>query len=100
MGSDNANAAIHFVDRHLNSDIADKPAYIEVDGRQRRITYREISVQSSRMADLYARHGINREDRAALLLHDAIEFPRHFLGQPEGRRGADTAQHATCQRCL
>jgi 4-hydroxybenzoate-CoA ligase len=80
MSSTKANAALYFVDRHLNSKIADKPAYVEADGRQRQISYQEIAVQSSKMADLYACHGINREDRAALLLLDAIEFPVIFWG--------------------
>jgi 4-hydroxybenzoate-CoA ligase len=80
MNSTNANAALHFVDRHLNTKIADKPAYVEADGRKRQITYKEISVQSSKMADLYERHSIGREDRAALLLLDAIEFPVIFWG--------------------
>ncbi len=80
MNDLNENAACYFVDRHLVTANADRVAYIEHDGRQRQITYREISEQSSKMADLYARHGIRREDRAALLLLDVIEFPVIFWG--------------------
>ena len=74
------NAALYFVDRHGKGATADKPAFIEGDGKERRISYGQLSVESGRMADLYEKHGINREDRAALLLLDRIEFPIIFWG--------------------
>lgn len=74
------NAALYFVDRHANGASADKPAFIESDGKKRRISYRQLSFESGRLADLYEKHGISREDRAALLLLDRIEFPIIFWG--------------------
>ena len=71
----NGNAADYFVDRHLDTAYADKPAFREVDGHKRRLSYREIATESAKLVDLYARHGIQREDRVALLLLDQIEFP-------------------------
>ena len=76
----NGNAADYFVDRHLDTAYADKPAFREVDGHKRRLSYREIATESAKLVDLYARHGIQREDRVALLLLDQIEFPIIFWG--------------------
>lgn len=75
-----ANAALYFVDRHCGGAAADKPAFVEGDGQQRRITYRQLSTESGRMAHLYEKHGISREDRAAMLILDRIEFPIIFWG--------------------
>ena len=33
------NAAVRFVDSHLDAGRADKPAFCEVDGKQRTLTY-------------------------------------------------------------
>ncbi|MBX2826381.1 MAG: benzoate-CoA ligase family protein [Gammaproteobacteria bacterium] len=74
------NAASYFVDRHRDTPVAGKPAFIESDGQQRSISYAELSTQSAKMVDLFARHHINREDRVALLLLDQIEFPVVFWG--------------------
>ena len=78
--SSTGNAANYFVDRHANSAIADKPAFIESDGAKRTITYGQLAEQSGRMAQLYTIHGIQREERAAMLVLDQIEFPIIFWG--------------------
>ncbi|MEP0943324.1 MAG: benzoate-CoA ligase family protein [Rhizobiaceae bacterium] len=77
---ENANAALYFVDRNASGDLANKPAFIEADGAQRQITYGALAEQSDRMADLYEKHGIIRESRAAMLVLDQIEFPIIFWG--------------------
>lgn len=76
----NQNAAIRFLDSHANGKAADKLAFIEADGLGRRTSYGELSAQSGKMVDLFERHGINREDRVALLVLDQIEFPIIFWG--------------------
>lgn len=76
----NQNAAAYFVDRHLAEGRAEKPAFIEADGQKRSITYGGLAAQSDRMAALYARHGIRREERVAMLVLDTIEFPVIFWG--------------------
>jgi 4-hydroxybenzoate-CoA ligase len=80
MGHSNGNAAQYFVERHRSTSIANKPAFIEgvADGRQ--LTYGELAEASDRMADLYARHDLRREDRVAMLVLDRIEFPIIFWG--------------------
>lgn len=78
MGSEtHGNAAGWFVDRHLNEGRGGKVAYRE---GARQITYGEIAANSDKMADLYARHGIAREDRAAIIMLDVIEYPVVFWG--------------------
>lgn len=74
------NAAIYFVDRHLSSDIASKPAFIEGIEGGRHLTYSELAQKSDSMADLYGRYGVNREDRAAMIVQDVVEFPVIFWG--------------------
>jgi len=78
--SENGNAAVYFVDRHAAGAQGAKPAFIEAAGAERRLTYAELAQESARMADLYERHGIRREDRAAMLVLDQVEFPVIFWG--------------------
>jgi 4-hydroxybenzoate-CoA ligase len=80
MTVENHNAALHFVERHRNSNIADKPAFVEGTEAGRSLTYRELGDQSDQMAGLLANHNIRREDRAAMLVLDCIEFPVIFWG--------------------
>ena len=74
------NAATYFVDRHNKEAYAKKAAFIEFDGKQRVLSYRKLALESSKLADLYKRHNIARNDRVALLLLDQIEFPVVFWG--------------------
>ena len=76
----NGNASVYFVDRHAAGAMRDKPAFIEAAGAERSLTYGDLATQSGRMAALYTRHGIQREDRAAMLVLDQIEFPIIFWG--------------------
>ncbi len=80
MAAKNQNAAIYFVERHRAGDIADKPAFIEGIQNGRSLSYRALGAQSDQMAGLYARLGIRREDRVAMLVFDCIEFPVIFWG--------------------
>ena len=73
----NGNAAAYFVDRHLQERPGDKTAFIE---GERTLSYAALAAQSDRMAALYARHGIAREDRAAMIVLDVLEFPIIFWG--------------------
>jgi 4-hydroxybenzoate-CoA ligase len=79
LASQNANAACFFVDRHVAGPVPDKDAFIEGTG-ERRLTYRGLGDASGRMADLYARHGLAREDRVAMIVLDTIDFPIIFWG--------------------
>ncbi len=78
--NDNQNAACYFVDRHADSPIGQKNVFIEADGAKRSLTYSRLAEQSSKMPAYLAELGLNREDRAAMLLLDQIEFPVIFWG--------------------
>lgn len=80
MTDDNENAAVFFVDRHLDEGRAGKTAFVECGAAGRTLTYGGLAERSSRMAALYARYGLQAEDRAAMILLDDISFPIIFWG--------------------
>ena len=71
------NAAIYFVDRHVADGRSDKVAFAQ-GGRA--LSYGDLHRDTDRMVDFYARHGIARESRAAMLVLDCLEFPIIFWG--------------------
>ena len=75
--SGNDNAARYFVDRHIAEGRGHKVAFVQ-GGRA--LSYGDLNRESSRMVDFYARHGVTRESRAAMLVLDCIEFPIIFWG--------------------
>ncbi|MEM6988441.1 MAG: benzoate-CoA ligase family protein, partial [Pseudomonadota bacterium] len=74
------NAASYFVDRHCSGDRAGQPAFIEIDGDKRQLSYAELAEQSDRVPALLKQHGSRREERAIMLVLDQIEFPIVFWG--------------------
>lgn len=75
----NGNAAVYFVDRHADADYRDKPAFVDgLSGKS--ISYEELAFETGKIADLFERAGVRREERVALLLLDEIEFPIIFWG--------------------
>ena len=79
MTTTNENAAVYFVDRHADEDYSDKAAFIESETGVK-ISYADLAHETGRMADLYERHGIRREERVAMLVLDCIAFPVIFWG--------------------
>ena len=80
LPTESANATGFFVDRHATADTAEKAAFLEGIEGGRALSYRALAEASGKMAELYARHGIEREDRAAMIVLDRIEFPIIFWG--------------------
>ncbi|MFD2853998.1 benzoate-CoA ligase family protein [Seohaeicola zhoushanensis] len=78
--SENGNAALYFVDRHIAEGRAGKTAFREADGERRSLTYGELADQTSRFAGALARHGVRREERIAMIVRDQLEFPVVFWG--------------------
>ena len=78
--TDNRNAALWFVDRHLGEGRTEKVAFREAAGDKRSLTYGQLADESARVADALARAGINREERAVMLMLDQLEFPPIFWG--------------------
>lgn len=72
-----ANAADYFVDRHIAEGRGNKVAFVQ-GGRA--LSYGDLRRDTDRMVDFYARQGIARESRAAMLMLDCIEFPVIFWG--------------------
>lgn len=78
--TDNRNAAVWFVDRHLEEGRADNIAFREAAGDKRSLTYGQLAQDSARVAGALDRANINREERAVMLMLDQLEFPSIFWG--------------------
>jgi 4-hydroxybenzoate-CoA ligase len=76
----NENAALWFVDRHLDEGRGDKTAFREAGGARRSLSYAGLAEGASRVAGALSRAGIRREERAAMILLDQVEFPQLFFG--------------------
>ncbi len=76
----NGNAAVYFVDRHIKEGRGDKPAFIEAGANGRTLTYSALAENSDRMAGLFAKYGIHREERVAMITLDTIDYPVMFWG--------------------
>lgn len=74
------NAALWFVDRHLEEGRGDKTAFREAAGQRRSLTYHALAQGAEQVAGALARAGIHREERAAMFVLDQIEFPLIFWG--------------------
>ncbi|MBE9477155.1 MAG: benzoate-CoA ligase family protein [Proteobacteria bacterium] len=74
------NAALYFVDRHVSQGRADKVAFREAGGDERTLTYGALANRTACVAGALSRAGINREERALMLVLDKIEFPEVFWG--------------------
>ena len=68
----NENASLFFVDRHVNSHIKEKKAFIEYGSKQKFITYADLYEQSSKLRHFFSKFNINREDRVIILMQDVI----------------------------
>jgi len=80
MAEPNGNAALYFVDRHVAEGRGDRIAFTEAGGGERRLTYGALADLTSRLADLYERHDIRAEERAAMIVLDTVDFPVIFWG--------------------
>jgi 4-hydroxybenzoate-CoA ligase len=74
------NAAAYFVDRHAEGPRRDHPAFREAGGAARALTYGELAERSARIGSMLARHGVERENRMALLMTDTVDLPVAFWG--------------------
>lgn len=78
--SDNQNAALYFVDRHVAEGRADKPAFREAAGAKRTLTYGQLAARSDQAAGALKRAGLHPEQRIACILLDQVEYPEIFWG--------------------
>lgn len=73
----NYNAVSDFVDCHVDTEIAQKIAFIDP---KTSITYGALAQQTHQVANLLMSYGIEAENRVALLAHDTVEWPVIFWG--------------------
>ena len=71
------NAALDVVDRNVEDGRGGKVAFIDP---AREITYGDLADGCNRVGNLLATHGVEREARVALILHDTVDFPVVFWG--------------------
>ena len=71
------NAAVHFVDRHVNEARAEKTAIRSVKGD---VTYGELAENVNRCGNLLRRLGIGRGERVVMVIKDCPEFFYVFWG--------------------
>ena len=76
----NENASLFFVDRHVDSHIKEKKAFIEYGSNQKFITYADLHEQSSKLRHFFSKFKIYREDRVIILMQDVISYPIIFWG--------------------
>ncbi len=74
------NAAEYFLDRHAEGPRREHLAFREAGGAGRTLTYGELEQRSARVGAMLARHGVERENRVALLMTDTIDLPTAFWG--------------------
>ncbi len=78
--SENANAALWFVDRHPAEGRGGKTAFREATPEARSLTFDGLADGSTLVAGALLRAGLRREERAAVLVLDQVEFPLVFFG--------------------
>ena len=77
QNSDLYNAAVYFVDRHLEEGRGDKVA-IRCRGKEFR--YRDLAEGVNRFGNALLSLGVRMEERVALLMLDTEYFPQAFFG--------------------
>jgi 4-hydroxybenzoate-CoA ligase len=80
MMTENQNAALHFVDRHVEEGRAEKVAFREAFGDKRELTYGRLKARSDLVAGALVQAGVQPEQRVACLVLDQIEYPEIFWG--------------------
>ena len=76
----NQNAVLYFLDRHAEGARASHPAFIEIGEGGRQRSYGALAEDSAHVAGLLHDLGVQRGERAAMIVLDTIEFPAIFWG--------------------
>ena len=50
------NAAYYFIDRHLNSNVENKKAFVEAIPNGRSISYKDLSIETNKIIDLLTKY--------------------------------------------
>ena len=71
------NAVTALLDSHVAQRRGDRVAFVDP---ARALSYGELQAQTCRLANLLTRLDIRREERAAMVMLDTVDFPTVFLG--------------------
>lgn len=71
------NAAVDFVDRHVEEGRGDRVAIIDDSGRH---TYADVATRLNRAGNALLGLGIEMEQRVAMCMLDTVDFPAVFFG--------------------
>jgi len=71
------NAAIELVDGNVALGRGAKTAFVD---SKRSLTYGALQAETNRMANLLGGHGLEPEDRVAMIVLDTVDFPVIFWG--------------------
>lgn len=71
------NAVTEFIDQHIEQGRGDKIAFIDPNAS---VSYGELCENTHRVANLLEAHGLESEQRIALLAHDTVQWPAIFWG--------------------
>ena len=71
------NAAVEFIDKHIQQGRADTLALIDSHGSYR---YGELAQRVNRAGNMLRQLGLEMEQRVALCLLDTVDFPTLFWG--------------------
>ncbi|MDQ8730988.1 benzoate-CoA ligase family protein [Bradyrhizobium sp. LHD-71] len=75
--ADRYNAVTYLLDRNIDAGRGNKLAFTDTVAE---LSYGALQTQSRKLANLLKRLGVRREERAAMLMLDTVEFPIVFLG--------------------
>jgi 4-hydroxybenzoate-CoA ligase len=76
-GTDRYNAVTYLLDRNIDAGRGNKLAFTDTVSE---LSYGALQSQTRKLANLLKRLGVRREERAAILMLDAVELPVVFLG--------------------
>src|SRR5687767_5794304 len=76
-GTDRYNAVTYLLDRNIDAGRGNKLAFTDTVSE---LSYGDLQRQTRKLANLLKRLGVRREERAAILMLDAVELPVVFLG--------------------
>jgi benzoate-CoA ligase family protein len=71
------NAAVDFIDRHLDEGRGDKVAFIDDTGE---LTYRALAEHVNRVGNGLLELGVQMEQRVLMVMVDTVRFPAVFFG--------------------
>ena len=86
-----SNAAVYFVDRHIEQG---REASIAIECGDRRLTYRDLHNQVNRVGNALKRLDVRSEERVLMVMCDGPEMIAAFFGAIKIGADSRAAEHA------